>query len=67
MLCEDGSKKGLYVAERLTLTRRSLNLAACGGKRALKKHEVTFDPPAFGSCRPGQDLRRASLHARRSP
>ena len=34
------------------LTGRSLNLAACGGKRARKKREVTLDPPAFGWRRP---------------
>ena len=43
VLCEDGSKKGLwnYMAEQPVLTRR--NLAACGGKRARKKREVTLD------------------------
>ncbi len=45
VLCEDGSKKGLWnhMAEQPVLTRRSLNLAACGGKRARKKREVTLD------------------------
>ena len=31
------------MAEQPVLTRRSLNLAACGGKRARKKREVTLD------------------------
>lgn len=45
VLCEGGSKKGLwdYMAEQPVLTRRPLNLAACGGKRARKKREVTLD------------------------
>ena len=44
VLCEDGKKKDLrsYMAEQPVLTRRSLNLAACGGKRARKKREVTI-------------------------
>ncbi len=43
VLCEDGKKMGLYMAEQPVLTRRSLTLAACGGKRARKKREVTLD------------------------
>ena len=31
------------MAAQPVLTRRSLNLAACGGKRARKKREVTLD------------------------
>ena len=31
------------MAEQPELTRRSLNLAACGGKRARKKRKVTLD------------------------
>ena len=43
VLCEDGKKKDLYMAEQPVLTRRSLTLAACGGKRARKKRKVTLD------------------------
>ena len=46
------AKKVFGTAEQPTLARRSLNLAACGGKRARKKREVTLDPPASGSYRP---------------
>ena len=52
MLCENDSEKGLWDGGTADAGRRSLNLAACGGKRARKKREVTLDPPAFGSCRP---------------
>ena len=31
------------MAEQPVLTRRSLNLAACGGKQARKKRKVTLD------------------------
>ena len=36
------------MTEQSVLTKRSLNLAVCGGKRARKKREMTLDLPAFG-------------------
>ena len=43
VLCEDGKKKGHYMAKQPVLTKRSLNLAVFGGKRVRKKREVTLD------------------------
>ena len=46
------------------LTRRSLNLAACGGKRARKKRKVTIRAARVKLVPPG-DRRQSPLHARR--
>ena len=65
-LCGDGKKKGLwnYMAAQPVLTRRSLNLAACGGKRARKKRKVTIRAARVKLVPPG-DRRQSPLHARR--